>query len=155
MKARINNDCVNYIYEAFGYNHKEYEIGGIVLGLRTDKEIIAAKAVSISSTKDCSYSYSLDGDKATSIVNSSEYDFVGIWHSHINSCDYFSMADEMVNEELARTFGGIISVLVVSNSDGFTKVLAYLFDEDGMREKCLEFPSYIIENYNVQNNVED
>ena len=24
--------------------------------------------------------------KATDIVNSSEYDFGGIWHSHINSC---------------------------------------------------------------------
>ena len=45
MKARINNDCVNYIYEAFSCNHMKYEIGGILLGLRTDKEIIVTKAV--------------------------------------------------------------------------------------------------------------
>lgn len=53
MKARINYDCVNYIYEAFVGNHMKHEIGGILLGLRTDEEIIATKAVSILSAKEC------------------------------------------------------------------------------------------------------
>lgn len=138
MKARISNDCVNYIYEAFIHDHRECEMGGIILGLRNENEINAIKAVSISSTQNCSYSYSLDGYKATDIVNSSEYDFVGIWHSHINSCAHFSKTDEMVNKEFAKTFGGIISILVLADNDGCTKVLPYSISEDGKSDQCCE-----------------
>lgn len=131
MKTRINNDCVNYIYEAFAHNHEGYEIGGIILGFRHDNEINAIKAVSIASTKGCAYSYSLDGDKATDIVNFSEYDFVGIWHSHINSCDYFSETDKKINQEFAEMFGGIISILASADNDGNPKVLSYFICEEG------------------------
>ncbi len=138
MKARINYDCVNYIYEAFVGNHMKHEIGGILLGLRTDEEIIATKAVSILSAKECSYSYSLDGCKATDIVNSSDYDFVGIWHSHINSYDHFTKTDEMVNKGFAKTFDGIISILVVADNDDYTRVLPCFVNNEGKCEHCYE-----------------
>lgn len=138
MKARINYDCVNYIYEAFVGNHMKHEIGGILLGLRTDEEIIATKAVSILSAKECPYSYSLDGCKATDIVNSSDYDFVGIWHSHINSCDHFTKTDEMVNKGFAKTFDGIISILVVADNDDYTRVLPCFVNNEGKCEHCYD-----------------
>jgi hypothetical protein len=47
MKARIDNDCINYIYEVIAGNHKRYEIGGIILGLKTSMEIIAIEMVEI------------------------------------------------------------------------------------------------------------
>ena len=137
MKARISNDCVNYIYEAFIHDYRECEIGGIVLGLRNDNEINAIKAVSISSTQNCSYSYSLDGYKATDIVNSSEYDFVGIWHSHINSCNHFSETDKKINQEFAEMFGAIISILVVSDAEESIIISAFLVNKDGENMRCL------------------
>lgn len=129
---------VSIIYKAFIRNYRECEIGGIILGLRNDNEINAIKAVPILSTKDCAYSYSLDGCMVTDIVNSSEYNFVGIWHSHINSCNHFSKTDEMVNKEFAKTFGGIISILVLADNDGNTKVLPYFIGEGGKSKQCYE-----------------
>lgn len=138
MKARISDDCVKYIYGAFNHDHGAWEIGGIILGFRHDNEITAIKAVSVPSTNDCSYSYSLDGDKATDIVNSSEYDFVGIWHSHINSCDHFSNTDALVNKKFAKFFNGIISILVWEDNYGHSKVLPDFVNKDGKSEQCCE-----------------
>lgn len=143
MKARISDDCVKYIYGAFNHDHGAWEIGGIILGFRHDNEITAIKAVSVPSTNDCSYSYSLDGDKATDIVNSSEYDFVGIWHSHINSCDHFSETDKKINQEFAEMFGYIISILIVSDNEDSIRIFAFLVNKDGENMWCLWKPSSI------------
>ena len=138
MKARINKDCVKYIYEAFSRNHEEYEIGGIILGFRHNNEIEAIKAVSLPSTNNNSYSYSLNGDKATVIVNSSEYDLVGIWHSHINSCNHFSETDKKINLEFAELFGGIVSILVWKDNFGCQKVLLCFVDEDEKASRTMK-----------------
>ena len=143
MEARINNDCVNYINKVVMDATGECEIGGILLGTRADKKIVVLEVVEISSITDSTYSYSLDGDLATEIANASNLEFVGIWHSHINSCEHFSTADEKVNVELAGIFGGIISVLVVSDKNEPLKVFAYLIDEDGETKRCLQTSSSI------------
>ncbi len=109
----MSNRCISQIYQTIYDLHNNYEIGGILLGIRTPISIIGLQAISIPSMNLSSFSYHLDGDKAIEIVNDSSYDFIGIWHSHINSCNHFSISDESVNRELAKIFDGIISVLAV------------------------------------------
>lgn len=135
MDAKISNKCISQIYEAVE-KCQQYEIGGILLGIKTSIGIIALKAVVIPSMDECTYSYSLDGKAATEIANSSYYDFVGIWHSHINSYEHFSSMDEKVNQDFAEMFDGIISILAVVNQESI-HVSAFLIDETGKSTECL------------------
>lgn len=137
MKAGISNECVNKIHNVFSHSTSLYEIGGILMGKKTDKEITVLEAVDIPSLSDKTFSYSLDGGKATHIANLCEYDFVGIWHSHTNSCNHFSETDKRINQEFAEMFGGIVSILVVSDGKESVNVLAFLIDEDGESKRCL------------------
>lgn len=136
MDARISESSVNYITRAVETSLGDSEIGGILLGTRTDNEIEVIKSITISSVRDSSYYYMLDGDKASELANESEYDFVGIWHSHINSCRRFSESDQKINSEFAELFGGVISILIVSDGNKPLEMLAYLIEEDG-ESRCI------------------
>ena len=63
---------------------------------------------------------------------------MGIWHSHINSCNHFSRTDELVNKEFAKTFDGIVSILVLADNNVYTRVLPYFIDKEGNCEQCYE-----------------
>jgi len=127
--------CGLTIYQAMYDSHNNYEIGGILLGIRTPISIIGLQAISIPSMNLSSFSYHLDGDKATEIVNESSYEFIGIWHSHINSCNHFSKTDECVNHELAKIFDGIISVLTVID-DTSVNISSFYINQDGKSIQC-------------------
>lgn len=131
----MSNRCISQIYQAIYNQGSNYEIGGILLGIRTPISIVTLQAISIPSMNQNSFSYHLDGDKATEIVNDSSYDFIGIWHSHINSCNHFSKADESVNHELAKMFDGIISVLAVVN-DTSVNISSFYISQDGKSIQC-------------------
>lgn len=131
----MSNRCISQIYQAIYNQGSNYEIGGILLGIRTPVSIVALQAISIPSMNHSSFSYHLDGDKATKIVNDSSYEFIGIWHSHINSCDHFSKTDERVNHELAKMFDGIISVLAVVD-DTSVKISSFYISQDGKNIQC-------------------
>lgn len=141
MDARISESCVNYITKEVEISLGDSEIGGILLGTRTDNKIEVIKSISISSVRDSSYYYMLDGDKASKLVNESDYDFVGIWHSHINSSRRFSEADMKINSEFAELFGGVISILIVSDGNKPLEMLAYLIEEDGKSRCIMQKPS--------------
>ena len=135
MKAKMSNRCISQIYQAIYDSHNNYEIGGILLGIRTPISIIGLQAISIQSMNQSSVSYHLDGDKATEIVNESSYEFIGIWHSHINSCNHFSKTDDNVNHELAKIFDGIISVLAVVD-DTSVNISSLYINQDGKSIQC-------------------
>lgn len=78
MIAKMSNRCISQIYQTIYDLHNNYEVGGILLGIRTPISIIGLQAISIPSMDQSSFSYHLDGDKATEIVNDSSYDFIGI-----------------------------------------------------------------------------
>lgn len=141
MDARISESCVNYITKGVEISHGDSEIGGILLGTRTDNKIEVIKPISISSVSDSSYYYVLDGDKASELANESEYDFVGIWHSHTNSSRRFSESDLKINSEFAELFGGVISILMVSDGNKPLEMLAYLIEEDGESRCIMRKPS--------------
>ena len=135
MKAKMSNECIAQIYQAIYDSHNDYEIGGILLGIRTPISIIGLHAIHIPSMDQSSYSYHLDGDKATEIVNASNYEFVGIWHSHTNSCNHFSNTDRNVNHEFAKMFDGIISVLAVID-DTSVNISSFYINQDGKSIQC-------------------
>lgn len=137
METRISNECVIQIHDACSGSTGMFEIGGILMGIKTDNRITVLEAIDIPSLSDSNYSYTLDGAKATQIANSSKYDFVGIWHSHTNSCGHFSETDKKVNQEFAEIMGGIISILVVLDGKASVKVSAFLINEDGESKMCL------------------
>lgn len=131
----MSNGCISQIYQAIYDSQNNYEIGGILLGIRTPVSIIGLQAVTIPSIGQSSFSYHLDGDKATEIVNNSNYEFIGIWHSHINSCNHFSKQDENVNHKLAKIFDGIISVLAVVD-DTSVNISSFYINQDGKSIQC-------------------
>lgn len=131
----MSNGCISQIYQAIYDSQNNYEIGGILLGIRTPVRIIGLQAVTIPSMGQSSFSYHLDGDKATEIVNNSNYEFIGIWHSHTNSCNHFSKKDECVNHELAKIFDGIISVLAVID-DTSVNISSFYINQDGQSVQC-------------------
>ena len=131
----MSNRCISQIYPAIYNQDNNYEKGGILLGIRTPVSIVALQAINIPSMDHSSFSYHLDGDKATEIVNDSSYEFIGIWHSHINSCNHFSKTDECVNHELAKMFDGIISVLAVAD-DTSVNISSFYINQDGKSIQC-------------------
>ena len=135
MKAKMSNRCISQIYQVIYDSQNNYEIGGILLGIRSPVSIIGLQAIHIPSMDQSSFSYHLDGDKATEIVNDSSYEFVGIWHSHTNSCNHFSKTDESMNHDLAKIFDGIISVLAVID-DTSVNISSLYINQDGQSVQC-------------------
>lgn len=131
MTARIDVKCIDQLRQLVASTNSNYEIGGIILGKRNDNTLLMEMIIELPSLKPCSYSYSLDGNKASIFVNESDYDFVGIWHSHINSCNHFSEADSNINRMLAIQFSGIISVLVVQDEKKLNCISISIVDEEG------------------------
>lgn len=135
MKAKISNKCISQINQAIYDQSSNYEIGGILLGIRTPTSIVALQAVTIPSMDLDTYSYYLDGELATRIVNNSNYEFIGIWHSHVNSCNHFSKTDQRVNHEFSTMFNGIISILATLD-DTLVKISAFYITQDGKNIEC-------------------
>ena len=135
MKAKVSNKCISQIKQAIYDQGSNYEIGGILLGIRTPTSIVALQAVTIPSMDLNAYSYYLDGELATRIVNNSNYEFIGIWHSHVNSCNHFSKTDQRVNHEFSAMFNGIISILATLD-DTLVKISAFYITKDRKNIKC-------------------
>ena len=47
MKAKMSNRCISQIYQAIYNQGSNYEIGGILLGIKTPISIIGLQAISI------------------------------------------------------------------------------------------------------------
>lgn len=146
---QIAEKAKRIICECVLKSEQEFEVGGILLGRRTDTTLRIETATTPENFQNCRKgSFQLDGKTATQqckniIKEFPELCVVGLWHSHLYGIDKFSSQDIQVNQWFASQYGNSASLLVVQKEKEIQLHLYELNENKELRkQQCLRVEEY-------------
>lgn len=120
-----------------------FETGGVLIGYRLGQiYFVVASTTSNTGENSSRVSFLLDGvkhtQKANEIVKSGFMwppSLLGVWHSHICDGHSFSRQDKISNTVLAKSFDGILSMLITQSARTILFSASYISTK-GIAEDC-------------------
>lgn len=120
MSRKVYNQIKDSVVNA----NNDYEVGGVLLGYKKSFGCyyIAATTIATEIAEKSKISFTLNGDwhttRALELMQAfrRKPSILGIWHSHICGSGVFSEQDRRSNEQLAISFNGALSMLVMMST---------------------------------------
>ncbi|MDO4343417.1 MAG: Mov34/MPN/PAD-1 family protein [Eubacteriales bacterium] len=121
-----------------------FEVGGVLLGYKILRHYsVVAVTVPPKTAEKSKVSFTLDGDWHTARALELMQTFrrkpsiLGIWHSHICDGDTFSEQDRQSNMQLAISFHGVLSMIVMMEMPlRDLRMTAYFISPNGKERLC-------------------
>lgn len=122
----------------------DFEVGGVLLGYKVFRHYsVVAATVPTEIAEKSKVSFTLDGDwhtaRARELIKEFRHEpsILGIWHSHICDADTFSGQDRASNKQLATSFNGVLSMIVMlAMPIQDLRMTAYYIFPDGRENLC-------------------
>ncbi len=122
----------------------DFEVGGVLLGYKMFKRYsIVAVTVPTETAEKSKVSFTLDGNwhtaRALELMQTFQRkpSILGIWHSHICDGDTFSEQDRRSNKQLAISFNGVLSMIVMLTMPlQDLSMTAYFISPNGKERIC-------------------
>ena len=143
-QVTITKKALHIISQALLEADDNFETGGILIGYRIGKKYFIASSTTPNAGQNHSkVSFLLDGEDHTQKVNEIVKSklvwppsVLGVWHSHICDGHSFSQQDKMSNMALAKSFDGVLSMLVTQSAHTVLFSASYISAE-GIAEDCV------------------
>ena len=138
----IGREAFNKIRQSVVFADNKYETGGVLIGYALWKWYFVVEVTTSDVHIKSKVSFFLDGNehtqKVNEIISTSKYQpsVLGIWHSHICDGHSFSKQDMISNKVFAKSFGGMLSMLVTKPEKDIVFSTKYI-SSIGIAERCI------------------
>ncbi|MCB7320855.1 Mov34/MPN/PAD-1 family protein [Lacrimispora sp. 210928-DFI.3.58] len=140
----LSNKAYCQIRDSVTNAKNDFEVGGVLMGYKIFKHyFVVAVTVPTETAEKSKVSFTLDGDwhtaRALELMQTFQRkpSILGIWHSHICDGDTFSEQDRQSNMQLAISFNGVLSMIVMMTMPlQDLSMTAYFISPNGKERLC-------------------
>lgn len=144
VKVVLSKKAYCQIRDSVTTAKNDFEVGGVLLGYKMFKRYsIVAVTIPTETAEKSKVSFTLDGDwhtdRALELMQMFRHkpSILGIWHSHICDGDTFSEQDRRSNKQLAISFNGVLSMIVMLTMPlQDLSMTAYFISPNGKERLC-------------------